>query len=410
MTANTYQSALDLLYTCSTTEGFLASPQQNTNYRRIWARDGAIIGLAALMSKDQKLIATFRSTLLTLAQHQGPHGEIPSNVDPLSQRISYGGTTGRIDSNLWFIIGCCEYWLATEDNEFLEMVFPSIEKVRFLLGAWEFNNRGLIYVPQAGDWADEYLQSGYVLYDELLYYQSLRAISCFHRHIHGTSDHVLIEQYTHLKHLIQANYWLRHDAEIDGDIYHTVLFEKGLKAQAHCEELYWMPFFSPTGYGYRFDAFANILVSLFHIASDQQRNQVDHYIEKIVSEELPLIPAFHPVIKAIDEDWKHLQMTFSFTFKNHPYEFHNGGLWPMLSGFYVADLAARGKHEVAQKFANAIDDANSMAYQANEPGFAEYLHGQNLTPGGTSQQGWSAAATIIAHHALMGESLFHVND
>jgi hypothetical protein len=34
-------------------------------------------------------------------------------------------------------------------------MMPVIEKVAFLLGAWEFNNRGLLYVPATGDWADE---------------------------------------------------------------------------------------------------------------------------------------------------------------------------------------------------------------------------------------------------------------
>ncbi|MBD3610567.1 MAG: glycogen debranching protein, partial [Gammaproteobacteria bacterium] len=98
MASNIYQDAIGLLYRCTTDDGFLASPTQNANYRRIWARDGIILGLAALISEEEQLIHTFRTTLLTLTHHQGPHGEIPSNVEPLSQRISYGGTTGRIDS------------------------------------------------------------------------------------------------------------------------------------------------------------------------------------------------------------------------------------------------------------------------------------------------------------------------
>lgn len=410
MASNNYDDALQLLYECSSAEGFLASSQHNSNYRRIWARDGVVIGLAALMSGNTQLITTFRNTLSTLAQYQGPHGEIPSNVDPASQRISYGGTTGRVDASLWFVIGCCEYWLATEDHEFIQQMLPVIEKVRFLLGAWEFNNRGLIYVPQAGDWADEYLQSGYVLYDELLYYQALLGISLVHNHIHQNSDHILIQQYTRLKHLIQANYWLRADAQPNGDAYHPVLYEKGMKANLNCADLYWLPFFSPTGYGYRFDAFANVLVSLFKIANDQQRVRVDNYIHGITNDTMPLLPAFHPVIKPVDEDWKHLQMTFSFTFKNRPYEYHNGGLWPMLSGFYVADLASRGQHEQAQRIANAIDDANNMTHEEFTPGFAEFHHGETLAPGGNPQQGWSAAATIIAHRALLGERLFRIND
>ena len=407
--SDVYQQAIDLLYRCSSADGFLASPTENTNYRRIWARDGVIIGLAALLADETQLIRTFRETLLTLAKFQGPHGEIPSNVEPVSQRVSYGGTTGRVDADLWFVIGCCEYWLATDDLDFLKQVVPAIEKVRFLLGAWEFNSRGLIYVPQTGDWADEYLHSGYVLYDQLLYYQAQRAISLIHEHLHGSSDHNLKEKYTRLKHLIQANYWLDPSSQQTDDIYHTVLYEKGLKAEPQCTDTYWMPFFSPTGYGYRFDAFANTLASLFNMATPEQQEKVDAHIANIIPDKLTLLPAFHPVIMPMDTDWKELQMTFSFTFKNHPYEFQNGGLWTMITGFYVADLCSRGKLELAQQYANSIDDANAKEYLSNTPGFAEYLHGMSMEPGGTALQGWSAAATVMARQSLLGKRLFRID-
>jgi hypothetical protein len=42
------------------------------------------------MTQDPGMIAAFRKTLETLADHQGPHGEIPSNVDPRSGRVGYG--------------------------------------------------------------------------------------------------------------------------------------------------------------------------------------------------------------------------------------------------------------------------------------------------------------------------------
>lgn len=408
-TSEVYQQAIELLYRCSSADGFLASPTDNTNYRRIWARDGVIIGLAALIAEDAQLIRTFRETLLTLAKFQGPHGEIPSNVDPLSGRVSFGGTTGRVDADLWFVIGCCEYWLATEDLEFLEHIVPSIEKVRFLLGAWEFNNRGLLYVPQTGDWADEYLHSGYVLYDQLLYYQAQRAINIIHEHLQGSTDHGLKEKYTRLKHLIRANFWLDPASPQTDDIYHANLYEKGLKAEPHCTNTYWMPFFSPTGYGYRFDAFANVLASLFDMSDEDKQGSVDAHIESIISDKIKLLPAFHPVILPMDTDWKELQMTFSFTFKNHPYEFQNGGLWAMISGFYVVDLCRRGKFELAQQYTQGIDDANAREYQEQAPGFAEYLHGMSLEPGGTVLQGWSAAASVMARQSLLGKRLFRIN-
>lgn len=408
--AEAYQKALDLLHTCCTEHGFLASSTENVNYRRIWARDGVIIGLAGLLTEEPAFHKTMRTTLETLANYQGPHGEIPSNVDPVSQRVSYGGTTGRVDANMWFVIGCGEYWLATGDDDFIEHMHPVLEKVRFLLGAWEFNNRGLLYVPQTGDWADEYIHSGYVLYDQLLYLQSRRTFRAIHRHIHDTEDHAIVERIAHLKHLISANYWFNNHRALPDDVYHEVLYNKGYEAAPHCHDLYWLPYFSPTGYGYRFDAFANVLVSLFQVANEHQQQKVDVYIDTVTNKSLPLLPAFYPVIEPLSKDWEELQITFSYTFKNKPFEYHNGGLWSMLTGFYVADLASRGQLALAKKYLSAINKANAMPMNDSPWSFAEFIHGSTLQPGGNLHQGWSAAASIIGTETISGKHLFRIND
>lgn len=172
-----------------------------------------------------------------------------------------------------------------------------------------------------------------------------------------------------------------------------------------------MPFFSPAGYGYRFDALANVLVSLLDVADDEQRDRVDTFIAtEIIRKNLPLLPAFHPVIEPVDEDWEDLQMMFSYTFKNKPYEYHNGGLWPMVTGFYVADLARRNKLKKARTCQQAINQANALTMHGEAWGFAEFVHGKTLTAGGTQLQGWSAAAAIIGHHAIEGQAVFKIND
>ncbi|MGD8795852.1 MAG: glycoside hydrolase 100 family protein, partial [Thiohalophilus sp.] len=312
-------------------------------------------------------------------------------------------------ASLWFVIGCGEYWKATQDEVFIQQMVPVLEKVRFLLGAWEFNNRGLLYIPQAGDWADEYLHSGYVLYDQLLYLQALRTLRTIHNDLQGSVDHPIKERIAHLKHLIQANYWFHDGDGVPDDTYHEILYRKGKEAASGCSGRYWMPFFSPTGYGYRFDAFANILASLFDVADEEQVTAVDEFIQSITPDEICLLPAFHPVIQPPDRDWRDLQMTFSYTFKNKPFEYHNGGLWPMLTGFYVADLAKRGKDKQARNYLAGIHQANSMACENIEWCFPEFIHGQNLTPSGTHQQGWSAAAAIIGTHCLEGQELFRID-
>ncbi|MEJ2141774.1 MAG: glycoside hydrolase 100 family protein [Gammaproteobacteria bacterium] len=405
-----YKKALELLYTCSTEHGFLASSTDNLNYRRIWARDGVIIGLAGLLTGEPAFSKTLRATLEILAENQGPHGEIPSNVDPVSKRVSYGGTTGRVDANMWFVIGCGEYWRATGDDEFIEKMHSVLEKVRFLLGAWEYNNRGLLYIPQAGDWADEYIHHGYVLYDQLLYLQCRRTFRSIHHHIHDTEDHTIIERIAHLKHLITDNYWFSNSNRIPDDVYHEVLYEKGYETACHCHDLYWLPYFSPSGYGYRFDTFANILASLFNVANEHQQQTVDKYISTITNKKLPLLPAFHPVIEPLSEDWEELQITFSYTFKNKPYEYHNGGLWSMLTGFYVADLARRGQITAAKNYLSAINKANAMPMNDAPWSFAEYIHGKTLQPGGNTYLCWSAAATIIGEQTIAGNTLFRIDD
>ncbi len=403
-----YQKAMELLHDCVTTDGFLASPSQHDNYRRVWARDGVIIGLSSLISGDHDLMETFRRTLITLANHQGPHGEIPSNVDTGSGRVSYGGTTGRVDADLWFIIGCGQYWKVTRDADFLKKVLPAMEKTRFLLGAWEFNNRGLLYVPQTGDWADEYIHHGYVLYDQLLYLQAQRELGNIHCHVHESADHMLAERVIHLKHLIRDNYWFTDGDEIPDDAYHEVMYRKASEVASHSAGQYWMSFFSPQGYGYRFDALANILASLFKVADKDQSERVDVYIndDGMVPDGIQLLPAFYPVIKPLEKDWEALQMSFSYAFKNKPFEYQNAGLWPMVTGLYVAALAQRGKFDLARRFLKGIHQANALAMGGEKWSFPEYVHGKLFTPGGTRLQAWSASAAIIGHHALEGKSLF----
>jgi hypothetical protein len=385
----------------------MASPIERDNYRRVWSRDGMIMGLAALQTGDDELIETCRRTLETLIRHQGPHGEIPSNVDPDERDVSYGGTVGRIDSDLWFGIGVGQYVRATGDRAFQKLAAPALERVRFLLGAWEFNNRGLLYVPQTGDWADEYIHNGYVLYDQVLYLQFQRECAAFDARLGRVPDADALATRRRLRRLIRTNYWFDEEETSPDEMYHEVLYTKGARAARRCAGKQWMPFFSPLGYGYRFDSLANVLVGLLHVADADQIERVDRTIEdEIEPDGAAVLPAFHPVIEPWDQDWEELQTMFSYTFKNDPYEFQNGGLWPMVTGFYVADLARRGRDDRARRFLEGIDWANSLESEDGGWSFPEYVHGRDLTPGGTCPLGWSAAAAVIAHKSVEGVPLF----
>ena len=75
--AEGYRKALDLLGECSRPEGFLASPTDDENYRRVWGRDSVIIGLAALLTDDKELHDTFKHSLETLAATRDPMARYP---------------------------------------------------------------------------------------------------------------------------------------------------------------------------------------------------------------------------------------------------------------------------------------------------------------------------------------------
>ena len=181
MSTISYNKSIELLYNVSSTNGFVASAENTSNYKRVWARDGVICGLAALASGDKKLIDTFKITLETLANNQHEIGTIPSNVmiNDKTTEVSYGGLAGRVDAITWFIIGICQYTFHTHDNSLIVKYEVEIEKALFLLEAWEFNNRHLIYVPLSGNWADEYITDGYVLYDQLLRIWALKNYNYF---------------------------------------------------------------------------------------------------------------------------------------------------------------------------------------------------------------------------------------
>ena len=61
MMDQSYIKATELLHKASSEKGFLASAENITNYKRVWARDGVICGLSAMLDGDETLINTFKN-------------------------------------------------------------------------------------------------------------------------------------------------------------------------------------------------------------------------------------------------------------------------------------------------------------------------------------------------------------
>ncbi len=379
---NQYQKAIELLRQCSTSEGFLASAQDVSNYKRVWARDGVICGLAALASGDEQLIETFKNTLYTLAKNQHQIGTIPSNVslDHKKIEVSYGGLAGRVDAVTWFVIGVCQYAYYKKDITFVAQHHSEIQKCLQLLESWEFNNRHLIYVPLSGNWADEYITDGYVLYDQLLRIWALKSYN------HFANNKTISDKIEKIKEQIIINF----TPNLIGEKYHERAYnEANIQKFMPCS-------FSPAGYKSQFDAFGNSLAVFLNLGTDDFQNSIINYAEAIKeSTDLKLIPAFWPPIQKEDVDWHLLKNNCKYEFRNHPYEFHNGGSWPMVNGFYGLALLKSGKTDEAVQLLDAINSANSV----EDDGFYENFNTQTTQPNGVKWCAWSAAATILLHQS-----------
>jgi len=82
---------------------------------------------------------------------------------------------------------------------------------------------------------------------------------------------------------------------------------------------------------------------------------------------------------------------------NQPGEYHNGGIWPFVCGFYVAALVAAGRYHLAEKKLMALTELVKPARDANvDFGFNEWLRAQDGTPQGEDWQSWSAATYLYA--------------
>lgn len=396
-----FEQSLEVLAACASPHGFRASANAADKYGRVWARDSMIASLAALISGEPELINQVEKSLHTLIQFQTKHGFIPSNVDPKKREASYGGTAGRVDSTLWFVIVFGQYVKRTRNLAFLRSHYRAFHKAISLAHLYEFNERGLIYVPRGGDWADEYIQEGYVLYDQLLYYQATKEAVWVNQQLKKDTAKYR-DGLKKLKQKIAINYWLEKKNLGKKSVYHPALFRRAIK-QKKFERPYLLPFFNPSEYGFRFDGFANGLALLFSLLPKNKEAKLIRFLKNQFGKRTHhLIPAFTPPITPKDREWLELKENYSGQFKNRPHEYHNGGLWPMITGFYAAALTKK-EPRLAHHFLKGINSANSRGGRANKWGFPEYLNGKTRKPGGRKLLAWSAAAGIIAHQTVIGK-------
>ncbi|WP_051719171.1 hypothetical protein [Hymenobacter sp. IS2118] len=380
--------ALALLHAARTPAGFVASGQDVSNYQRVWTRDGVITGLAALLSGEPALIATFRDTLFTIFAHQHPTGFFPSNVDPATGQASYGGNCGRVDNVSWAIIGLLHYArLAPDGAAFAAAYQPQVERAFQVLNAWEFNGKHLVYVPQSGNWADEYVQHGYVLYDQLLRVWALElAAGCYLRPAWRA-------QAATIRAVLARNYW-NDPARLDA----AGLYAPNLRHQLRAAPTgFWLMGFNPARVYGQFDLAANALALLLGLGTPAQTAVLCGHLRQELATRPGLLPAFAPTITDADTLMAELRDNYAYGFRNRPHEFHNGGLWPVWNGWLAAALYQQAAPDLAGEVSRRLTAANRR--HPTDPavwGFYENLHGRTQAPIGVPACAWSAAGSVLA--------------
>ena len=149
----------------------------------------------------------------------------------------------------------------------------------------------------------------------------------------------------------------------------------------------------------RFDLLGNSLAILSGIASASRAKSIISWIEtecdhmqKNGQLGVNLPPNFFPYIQPSDLDWLPRYETY-----NKPGQYHNGGIWPFICGFYVAALVAAGKQKLAEtKLLELAKINHSYRAKKVEFGFNEWINAEDGVPMGQDWQSWSAAMFLYA--------------
>jgi hypothetical protein len=337
-------------------------------YPEPYTRDLMISILGIGVTENQLLLASMQRVLETLAKNQTEHGHIPSLVHDRDD-------VGASDTTPLFLLALAIFRKLTGKTDFLE---DAAQKSLTWMAYQSPVDRYLVSQQPTSDWRDEQWVFGYGLYVNTIVYSYLR----------------LFGQHAQAGQLLDA---MKHFT-ITGDVIHRHVHEGLVVPHKPYYALYSYKLYSSE----RFDLLGNSLAILSGIASQSRAEAIIDWVEGecahmrqkgILAFELP--PNFFPFVQPSDPDWHPRYEKF-----NLPGDYHNGGIWPFIAGFYIAALVAAKRYELAEEkllaLTHIIKLANGDLNHGLEYGFNEWLKAQNGQPMGQNWQTWSAALYLYA--------------
>ena len=119
----------------------------------------------------------------------------------------------------------------------------------------------------------------------------------------------------------------------------------------------------------------NVLAVLCGIADDAAAHRTLQALERAqVNEPYPVRTVCDPIMPA-SALWRPYMSRHR---QNLAWQYHNGGVWPFVGGFWVAALAHAGMADRARRDLARLAQANAL----RDWQFNEWLHGRTLAPSG----------------------------
>jgi len=387
------EKALAVLSSECSPIGLMASPE---GYPHVWARDSVITALGALHSPGHE--NCLQVSLHTLAGQQSELGAIPNNVSVATGRLDHTNA-GSVDSNLWFILGHLFQYRTDENLDFLHIQWPALEKALLWLRYQDSNGCGLLEVHEAADWADLLANRFNILYDNVLWYAALRAMSEMSRaqgmdgkHYDNIADDV--------RHKIRIVLWVgvENQAEWGPDCPGHTEWKHTLSQvdPVLVKRPFFLPYVAFRDFGDYCDVFGNLIAILFGVANPAQEKRILDYMHQVgIAEPYP-VRVLNPIIHPGNKDWREYYRNNNL---NLPEQYHNGGIWPFVGGFYVAALVKAGRMDEARRQLEKLAEVNHLGVD-EEWEFNEWCHGRTGQPMGYPHQAWSAGMYVFAYRCV----------
>jgi glycogen debranching enzyme len=329
-------------------------------------------------SGDAGLIAGARASLRTLARHQAANGQIPKFVSPAED----GGDfwyVGCIDATLWWLIAAQYLSSSVPDKGFEAELDAPIRRALSWIAAQEHPRLQLVTQNEASDWADIMPRSGFVLYSNALWY-----------HVKRLYD--LPGQEETLEHF--NNLFYPFSGEV-AEYRRLRLLNHYVRRRTRGNDLY-LSFVNFSFWGEEGDVFGNLLAVLLGLSTDSRARAIVHRLESAqIAHPVPVRTTLVP-IEPYSPLWRDYMARHH---QNLVYQYHNGGCWPMVGGFWVMTLAALGESGKAQSALEELASANAL----HNWQFNEWFHGLTGEPMGMPGQSWNAAAFLLAADSLQGQ-------